>query len=502
MLAVRLKNICKTFGKTAACRGIDLSVSKGRIHALIGENGAGKSTLMKILYGLIRPDAGEIIINGQSVKMKNSQTAISHGLGMVHQHLKLIPRLSVLENIILGQEPKAWGCLKLEDARREINPIIEKLGFNLELDRLVKDLSLGKQQQLEIVKALYRKVQILILDEPTAVLGPAEIEELFQLLRKLRQQGRTIIFISHKLEEVMSLADTITVMRGGRHIRTLKAQNTDTRQLARLMLGREIILPENKRQSRKGKPVLEMKNISSAQRPGRAAINNLSLNLHSGEIVGLAGVAGNGQSELVELLTGLRKSSSGQIFLNNSEVTNFNACQLRQAGVAHIPEDRLRRGLIADFSVQENMLLGQQYNKNRQRWGCWRMNTLKNRNQELLKQYNVQPPEIDLPIRGFSGGNQQKIVLAREITQEYSLMIACQPTRGLDLAASAFVYRTLLREKAAGKAILLVSTELEEIMALSDRIGVLSRGQIIALLDPEEITREKLGQLMGGKSET
>jgi len=476
-------------------------VARGQIHALIGENGAGKSTLMKILYGLLQPNEGEIVLNGQPVRMKNSQAAIARGLGMVHQNLKLIPRLSVLENIILGQEPSEWGCLKLDKARGQIEDLAKQLGFSLDLDELVGNLSLGEQQRLEILKALYRQAQILILDEPTAVLSPLEIKELFQLLRKLRQQGRTIIFISHKLDEVLALADTITVMRRGRHIQTLAAGETDARRLACLMLGREVSLPLNQHKTAKGKPILEIKNLSSRAEQGHPAIRRLSLKIHVGEILGLAGVAGNGQSELVELLTGLRQIEAGQVALNEQQVTNFSPRQLRQAGIAHIPEDRLRRGIIADFSLQENLLLGRQHNEHFARWGFWRSSAVQKETEGLVEKFKLQPPQLNAPLQAFSGGNQQKVVLAREISQPHSLLIACQPTRGLDLAASAYVYQRLLQERTAGKAILLVSTELEEIMGLSDRIGVLLRGQLIALFEPGTVSREKLGALIGGQSE-
>lgn len=498
MLAVQLKNITKLFGQTIACHGVSLSVEKGRIHALIGENGAGKSTLMRILYGLIQPDAGEIRINDQLLNMKNSRIAIFHGLGMVHQHLKLIPRFTVLENIILGEEPQVWGRLELTKARDRIEDLLARLGFGLKLDDLVENLSLGEQQRLEIIKALYRQVEILILDEPTAVLSPMEIEELFQLLRNLRQQGHTLIFISHKLEEVLSLADTITVMRRGKHIKTFAAKDTDINQLACLMMGREITLPVNKHLMARGKAVLEIKSLSSRAQQGHPTIEQLSLNIHEGEILGLAGVAGNGQTELVELLTGLRASGEGQIFLKGNEVTNFSPFQLRKAGIAHIPEDRHQRGIVDSFSVRENLLLGQQHNKRWQRWGCWDSNAVRNQGRQLIEKFNVQPPDLNAQIQYFSGGNQQKVVLAREISQEYSLLIACQPTRGLDLAASAFVYQQLLGERSNGKAILLVSTELEEIMALSDRIGVIYRGQLIALLELDAVSSEQLGALMGG----
>lgn len=493
-----MTNIHKTFGDTPACCGVDFSVAAGEIHALVGENGAGKSTLMKILFGLVPPDQGEIQLDGKPVTIKNSRTAIARGLGMVHQHLKVIPRLTVLENIVLGNEPTRWGILHLEDAAHKVNQLVNQLGFSLDLNKTAADLSLGEQQHLEIVKALYRKIRILILDEPTAVLSPLETGELFRLLRNLKRQGQTIIFISHKLEEVLSLADTVTVMRNGRHVQTMPAAKTDSQQLAYLMLGTEIALPENKRQTALGDEVLRLDRVSSRHQPGHQNIQQISLSIRGGEILGVAGVAGNGQSELVESITGLRSLACGRIFFKGREITHYSPGQIRQAGVTHIPEDRLMRGLVPSLSVRENLLLGHLQDKDWQNRGFWRLKQNRKECRKLIEKFNVQPQQTETPIQYFSGGNQQKVVLARELSQEHSLLIACQPARGLDLAAAAFVYQQLLAEKAAKRAVLLVSTELSEILDLSDRIIVMFRGEVIAAINAGDINQDELGRLMGG----
>src|SRR5690348_17276974 len=502
-LALEMRDIVKQFPGVLANNHVDFSVRPGEIHALVGENGAGKSTLMNILYGLIRPDSGEILINGKPVHMSGPRDAISLGIGMVHQHFMLIPVFSVGENIMLGRElvtgPDFYDHGR---AGKAINDLTKRYGLALDPDAKMGDLPVGLQQRAEIVKVLYRGASILILDEPTGVLTPQETKELFVVLRDLVKSGKTIIFISHKLKEVLDISDRITVMRRGRVVGHLTTKETNEEEIATMMVGREVLLRVDKKPATPGAVVMRVENVTANSDRGVPALKGVSLELRKGEILGIAGVEGNGQSELMEVLAGTRKTTGGRILLGDREITTYDARTERDAGVAFIPEDRRGTGLVLSFSIAENSILGRE----RAALFSWRNFVLKlvairDWARRLVKEYDVRTPSIDVAARNLSGGNQQKVIVAREMASKPKVLLAAQPTRGVDIGAIEFIHRQIVKERDEGTAVLLVSAELDEVRSLSDRIAVMYEGRIVSIESPDT-PEERLGLLMtgGGKA--
>jgi simple sugar transport system ATP-binding protein len=498
-LAVEMRGIVKVFPGVAANDHVDLEVRQGEIHALVGENGAGKSTLMNILYGLIKADAGEILIQGKPAPMQGPRDAIRHGIGMVHQHFMLIPVFTVGENVVLGSEPvRPGGFYDHAVARNAIEDLTKRYGLALDPDARVGDLPVGLQQRVEIVKVLYRGARILILDEPTGVLTPQESTELFRVLRDLVKSGKTIIFISHKLKEVLAISDRITVMRRGKVVGHLITKNTNEAEIARLMVGRDVLLRVDKTPAKPGPVALRVEHLSAASDQGVLALRDVSLELHQGEILGIAGVEGNGQSELVETLAGTRRPVGGHVFLADRELSNLSAASIRLAGVSHIPEDRRGAGLVLNYSVADNLILGRQ----RTRRFAWdglvlRLKAIFAWAQRLISEFDIRTPSSRTPARTLSGGNQQKIIVAREMATEPRVLLAAQPTRGVDIGAIEFIHRRLVAERDGGAAILLVSAELDEVRSLSDRIAVMYEGRIVSI-EPPDASEERLGLLMTG----
>ncbi len=506
--AVEMRAISKAWPGVVANDSVNLAVRKGEIHALVGENGAGKSTLMNVLYGLIRPDSGEILINGKHAHITGPRDAIRLGIGMVHQHFMLIPPLTVAENIVLGREPGGPGAaFDFRKASADIRALSERYGLPIDPGTRIEKLSVGLQQRVEILKVLYRGADILIMDEPTGVLTPQETDDLFSVLRGLVQQGKTIIFITHKLREVLQLTDRITVLRRGKNAGELVTSKTTREEIARMMVGREVLLRVNKTPAHPGPVVLSVRNLHAKSDIGLDILHSISLDVHSGEILGIAGVEGNGQSELVEVLTGIRKATSGTVTITPApdgkpgkthDITEMNAREVRQIGLAHIPEDRRGSGLVLAESVEDNTILG------RQRWPefSWHhfvllLKNIANWAKKLIGDFDVRTPSAEAPVRALSGGNQQKIIIAREFACNPVALIASQPTRGVDIGAIEFIHRRLIEQRDAGKAVLLVSAELDEIRSLSDRIAVMYEGQIVDIVSPDA-SEEQLGVLMTG----
>lgn len=510
--AVEMRDICKTWPGVIANERVNLQVRKGEIHALVGENGAGKSTLMNILYGLIRPDSGEIRINGQVVHIGGPRDAIRQGIGMVHQHFMLIPPLTVAENIVLGSEPGGLiSQFRTREARAQINELSKQYGLPINPDTKIEKLSVGLQQRVEILKVLYRSANILILDEPTGVLTPQETFELFGVLRGLVDRGKTIIFITHKLREVLELSDSITVLRRGKNAGSLVTRETNQAEIARMMVGREVLLRVEKPPAQPGPVVLRVEKVSAQSNRGLEALREVSFEVRAGEILGIAGVEGNGQSELVEVLTGMRKVTGGRITLTQvsngqagetRDITGMSAAEERRAGVAHIPEDRRESGLVLADTLADNMILGRQHWRQFARGGfILLLKKIAAWTRRLVAEYDVRAASIEASARSLSGGNQQKLIIARELSSAPMLLIASQPTRGVDIGAIEFIHQRIIEQRDAGKAVLLISAELDEIRSLSDRIAVMYEGQIAGLVSPEA-SEEELGILMtGGKGE-
>ena len=505
-LAMQMKGITKRFPGVLANDKIDFDLKKGEIHALLGENGAGKTTLMNILYGLYHPDEGEIYIDGKLITISSPHDAIKLGLGMVHQHFMLIPVMTVAENIILGVEKTRtlsflgeFGKIDILTAKEEIRRLSHQYGLDIDPDAYVKDLPVGTQQRVEIIKALYRGAQILILDEPTAVLTPQETDDLFKVLRSLIDRGISVIFISHKLKEVLEISDRITVLRNGKVVGSTTPSEATEASLASMMVGREVILTVPKGPPNPKEIVLKVENLYVKDKRGYEAVNGASFYVRAGEVLGIAGVQGNGQTELVEALTGLRKASSGSIYLKDKNITNAPSREIIQNGVAHVPEDRHEYGMVLSYSIADNLVLCSYYQPPFSKDGLWldhRM--IEQHARELVQQYDIRTPSVYTLGKSLSGGNQQKMVVAREFSRPISLLIASQPTRGLDVGSIEFIHRRIIEQRDAGVAVLLVSAELDEIMSLSDRIAVMYRGQIIDSLDANEADRETLGLRMAG----
>ncbi len=495
---LEMRPITKRFPGIVANDDVDFDLRPGEVHALLGENGAGKSTLMNILYGLYHPDEGEIEIAGKPVRLGTPAAAIEAGVGMVHQHFMLIPVMTVAENIVLAEEPThAGGLLDIREANRRVSEISERFGLAVDPKATVQDISVGQQQRVEILKALFRNADILVLDEPTAVLTPQEAQELFQIIRSLTEQGKSIIFISHKLNEVTEVADRITVLRRGKRVETLPAAGATEEGLARLMVGREVLLRVDKGQASPTDLLLEVKGLHVFDDRGIEKVKGLSLNVRAGEIVGIAGIDGNGQTELIDAMTGLCKVAAGTVTVAGKDVTADSAFGHFQAGLGHIPEDRQRRGLVLEFSIAENLALHDYRKAPDSRLGWLYPGRLIERGARLIKEYDVRGGDPQTSGGALSGGNQQKVVLAREIDRDPRVLIAAQPTRGLDVGAIEFVHRRLIEERDEGRAILLVSLELEEILSLADRILVMYEGQIVGEFTPSA-TEEELGIAMTG----
>jgi simple sugar transport system ATP-binding protein len=492
---LKLTGITKRFGTLVANDHIDLEVREGEIHALLGENGAGKSTLMNILYGLYSPDEGSIEWKGRQVRIENPGHAISLGIGMVHQHFMLVPVFTVAENIVLGREP-GGAALDMKKAIADVRELSQRYGLHVDPTAKIEQISVGQQQRVEILKALYRGAELLILDEPTAVLTPQEVAELGQIMRNLVAQGKTIIIITHKLKEILQFADRVTVIRRGKKITTVDAKGQTENELAALMVGRAVTLRVEKGEARPKQPVLQVQQLSAKNDQGVQVLEGVSFDVRAGEIVGIAGVDGNGQSELIQCLTGLRHATQGKVLVNGREITNHSPGAIRESGVGHVPEDRQKRGLVLDFSVAENAVLGQQ--RKFSSWGMLNYRLMTDLAQKIIQVFDVRPPEPAWRAGSLSGGNQQKVIVGREITRDPDVMIAVQPTRGLDVGAIEFIHKRLVEERDNGKAVVLVSLELDEVMSLSDRILVMYKGQVVAEVPGSQATEEGLGILMAG----
>ncbi len=477
---LELRGIVKEFPGIVANDHVDFELARGEVHALLGENGAGKSTLMNILYGLYKADAGEIRLKGERIEFTSAKDAIEAGIGMVHQHFMLIPVMTVAENIVLGIEPRREGILLDEGAaERRVRDLASAFKFAIDPHALIESITVGQQQRVEIMKALYRNAEILILDEPTAVLTPQEATDLFEILRNLKREGISIIFISHKLNEVLEIADRITVLRRGKVIETVPREGATEESLARAMVGREVLLRVEKRPADPGDRLLELEDLHVLDDRGIPKVNGVSLNVHAGEIVGIAGVDGNGQTELIDAITGLRKLESGTIRVAGRELHHATAREMLDAGVGHIPEDRQRRGLVLEFTIAENIALHDYAEPPDAKWGWLFPKRLVERARTLIREFDVRGGGPLTRVAGLSGGNQQKVIAAREIARDPKVLIAAQPTRGLDVGAIEYLHRRLVEERGEGRAILLISLELEEILSLSDRVLVLYEGQIV-----------------------
>jgi general nucleoside transport system ATP-binding protein len=502
--AIRMSAIDKSFGPIHANRGASLEVLSGEIHALVGENGAGKSTLMRILGGLMKPDAGRVEVNGRDVTGWSTNDAIAAGIGIVHQHFMLVPTLTVAENLVLGCEPKTrLVALDYKRAADDVRKLSDDTGLVIAPERLVSDLSVGEAQRVEILKVLFRGAKILVLDEPTAVLSPPEVRELWSVLRGLRDNGATVVLITHRLDEVVELSDTITVMRAGQTVERIKTSETTPSEIARAMVGREVSLSAGKRVQPLARPEgpqrdqgLEARNIHVTSPRGIRVVDGVSFSIKPGEILGIAGVEGNGQTELIEALAGLRPVSSGDILIDGLDVTRRSVAARHDAGLSHIPEDRQRRGLILEYSVADNLILGIQ--KHFAKHGVLDQDRVMENAVEDVSAFDVRPPNPLLAARALSGGNQQKVVIAREMGRNFSVLLASQPTRGVDVGAIEFIHSQLLEARAKGKAILLVSAELNEVLALSDRIAVMYRGKFAVMMPASEASEESLGEYMIG----
>jgi simple sugar transport system ATP-binding protein len=498
---LELRGITKRFPGVLANDHIDLTLEPGEIHALLGENGAGKTTLMNILYGLYQPTEGEIFVRGQKIEVESPSDAIARGIGMVHQHFMLIPVFTVTENVMLGEEStRPGGFLKRETAAARIREISEQYGLQVDPDAMLEDLPVGVQQRVEIIKLLYRQADILIFDEPTAVLTPQEANDLFEIMQTLTDQGKSIIFITHKLREVLDIADRITVIRRGKVIGTTTPAEADQSKLASMMVGREVKLEIDKQEAQVGEPVLEVTDLEVLDDTNRVAVEAISFSVAAGEVLGIAGVQGNGQTELVEALTGLRPVARGSIHLLGSDIANASPRRIFELGTGHIPEDRQRDGLVLGFPVMDNLILNTYYREPFSQGVQIRWEVCEENAERLIGEYDIRTPSAYTQVGSLSGGNQQKVIVARELSREIKLLIASQPTRGLDVGSNEYIHGQVLKRRDAGVAVLLVSTELDEIMQLSDRIAVMYRGGIVAIVPAQEATKEYIGLLMAGIS--
>lgn len=497
---IEMLNIRKEFSGFVANDNITLQVKKGEIHALLGENGAGKSTLMNVLFGLYQPEQGEIRVKGKPVKITNPNIANDLGIGMVHQHFMLVDVFTVTENIILGKETTKGGRIDLKRAEKEVRDISERYGLSVDPKAKIADISVGMQQRVEILKTLYRGAEILIFDEPTAVLTPQEIKELIQIMRTLIKEGKSIILITHKLKEILEVCDRCTVIRKGKGIGTVNVSETNQNELASLMVGRDVVFKTEKKPSEPKQEVLAIKDLVVKDSRGVTAVNGLDLQVRAGEIVGIAGIDGNGQTELIEAITGLRKSESGSVKLNGKELIHLSPRKISESGVGHIPQDRHKHGLVLNYPIGENMVLQTYFKQPFSKRGILNFSEIYKKARKLITEFDVRTPSEYTLARALSGGNQQKAIIGREVDRDPDLLIAAQPTRGLDVGAIEFIHKRLIEQRDHGKAVLLVSFELDEIMNVSDRIAVIYEGEIVAVVTPKETTEQELGLLMAGSS--
>ncbi|USZ68776.1 ABC transporter ATP-binding protein [Halorussus salilacus] len=500
--AVTLDGITKRFPGVVANDEVDLEVEAGTVHALLGENGAGKTTLMNVLYGLYRPDGGQIRLHGQPRTFETPRDAIDAGVGMIHQHFMLVDTLTVAENIVLGHEPRKWGGLAVDRARaeREVRELSQRYGFDVDPDARIEDVSVGVQQRVEILKALYGGADVLILDEPTAVLTPQEVEDLFEVFDELAAEDKTIIFITHKLGEAMEAADEITVLRDGKNVGSVDTDETSREQLAELMVGREVLLEADKDPADVGEAGLSVSGLRVTDDRGVEQVSDVDIEAREGEVFGIAGVDGNGQSELVEAITGLRTPDSGRVSLHGEDVTDRSRRERIDEGMAYIPEDRQERGLVMGFDLVENGLLGSQHARPYAENGRIDWSRTRDHAEAVIEEYDVRPPNPDAEAESLSGGNQQKFIVGREFARDPDVVVASHPTRGVDVGSIEFIHDRLLDLRREGKTILLVSSKLDEVRQLSDRLGVMYEGELVDVVDPERVTEEQLGLLMAGET--
>jgi simple sugar transport system ATP-binding protein len=497
-VVLEARNVTKAFPGVIANKDVNLKLYRGEVLALLGENGAGKTTLMNILYGLYHQDAGYILVRGEVVRISSPSESIRRGIGMVHQHFMLVPVFTVAENIMLGAETVKGLALDIPTVRQRIRELSQQYSLDVDPDAFVKDLSVGQQQRVEIVKALYRKAEILILDEPTAVLTPQEADQLFAVIRTLKAQGTSVIFITHKLKEVLAIADRIMVLRRGQVVGEASPKTATERSLAEMMVGRSVLLEVDKGPSNPGDVVLEVRNLSVNDDRGQQVVNEVSLQVCAGEIVGIAGVQGNGQTELVEALTGLRPSRAGQMLISGVDYTNAVPRKITEAGTAHVPEDRQEDGLVSSYTIADNLVLNTYYLPPFAHGVARDEDAVNAHAEKLVKEYDIRTPSAFVPVSNLSGGNKQKVIIARELSRGVKLLIAAQPTRGVDVGSIEFIHKTIVAERDRGAAVLVVSAELDEVMSLADRIVVMYHGQIVATVAADQATREDLGLLMAG----
>ena len=495
---LEVKNVTKTFPGVVANDNISLTVNPGEIVALLGENGAGKSTLVKMIYGLYPPDAGEIYFDGKKVELESPKAAIDLGIGMVHQHFQLVPVFSVAENVALGAEKKRFGLFDYQRAVREVAELSERYGLTVDPTAKIEDLPVGTQQRVEILKVLYRDAKLLILDEPTAVLTPQETDELLEVMRGFAKQGVGVIFITHKLREVLAVADRIVVLRDGKLVGETKPSETDQSGLAQMMVGRPVVLDVKKSPAQPKAEVLKVQDLVVKDDRNLIAVNKLSITVRAGEIVGIAGVEGNGQRELVQAITGLRKIESGKVFIEDEDATDFSPHQIHDLKVAHVPEDREKDGLVASYSLADNLVLNRFDEPEFSHRGVRQTAPIRELAEELIEKFDVKTPSIDTNAGSLSGGNKQKLVIARELAWGPKLLIAAQPTRGVDVGSIEFIHNQIVQARDNGAAVLLVSAELDEVLGLADRVAVIYGGKIVAELDEKDAERNKVGRLMAG----
>ena len=499
---LQLTNISKSFGHVQANKNINLTINKGTIHGIIGENGAGKSTLMSIVYGLYQADSGTIKVNEKEIKLKSPRDSIENGIGMVHQHFMLVENFTVLENIVLGFEGEVVFGKNLEKAKIDLKNLCETYNLNVDLDSVISDLSVGFRQRVEILKSLYRGAEVFILDEPTGVLTPQEVDELFKILRSLKEEGKTIVLITHKLNEIMDLTSEVSVMRQGEIVGHTKTETTNREKLAEMMVGRSVLLRINKSKTQRGDVAFRVSNLTVKDDLDVTRVKNINLEIHAGEILGLAGVTGNGQTELLEALSGIRKVESGEIFLNGDKISDsselLNPRELKEKGLAHIPEDRQRMGLVTDFKAYENLIFGYHDQEPYSKSSIMKENKILDYSKRVMEEYDVRPRSPHLMTSNFSGGNQQKLILSRELNENPKVLLIGQPTRGVDIGAIEFIHQRLIDMRDKGAAILLVSVELEEVLSLSDRIVVMFDGNIVGERVNKDVTDRELGLLMAG----
>jgi general nucleoside transport system ATP-binding protein len=493
---LEVSGVTKTFPGVIANEDVSLTLNQGEIHCLLGENGAGKSTLMNVVFGLYQPDAGTIRVRGEDVRFSGVNDAIDHGIGMVHQHFQLIPVFTVVENVILGNELSKNGLIDVKEARRRIRELEARYGLSVDPDAKVGDLSVGEQQRVELIKALFREADILILDEPTAVLTPGEVDDFFGVVRSLVDQGKSIIFITHKLREVLAVADRITVLRNGKVAGSADPKTATQQSLANLMVGRDVVFQVEKGEAAPGDVALSIDGLVVQDDRGVTTVNGFGVDVRAGEIFGVAGVEGNGQRELVEAITGMRRIAGGSVQMLGNDTTRMTPRQITELGVSHVPEDRNKHGLVGPYTIADNLVLNRYYKKQFSRRGIRNAKAIDEEAAVLVSEFDIRTPGIDVPVETLSGGNQQKVIIARELSREVKLLVVAQPTRGLDVGSIEFIHKQIIELRDKGVGVLLVSAELDEILSLSDRIGVLYRGRLVGVFEGENATREQLGYLM------